>query len=135
MTDPRNDPALGARPATPERLRLLLEFSAEASAACLFLMVQGDVSVISLAHLLVAGQTGLVAGALSTLAASMLKTARPWAVSLMLGGITTVVDYLVHPGGFGPVALEAVLTGLMATLLSVLVNVLRYWWIVRAAPR
>jgi VIT1/CCC1 family predicted Fe2+/Mn2+ transporter len=45
-----------------------------------------------------------------------------------LGALTAIVDYFVHPGMFGPAALEAIVTGLGAALLSYLVGtMLRVW--------
>jgi hypothetical protein len=52
------------------------------------------------------------------------QTERLWVVSTLLGTITAVVDFFVHPGQFGPIAMEAIVTGLGATMLSYLVGTL-----------
>ncbi len=41
---------------------------------------------------------------------------------MILGSVTTVVDFFVHPGQFGPVAEEAMVTGVAAGLLSYLIG-------------
>ena len=45
-------------------------------------------------------------------------------VSAALAVATGVVDYFVHPGKFGPIVMEAVVTGLAASVLSYLVSTL-----------
>lgn len=94
----------------------------EATAACLFAMVQGNLLLIGLSHCLVASQTGIVAGALATVALWLAKTTKPLIVSLVLGSFTAVVDFYVHPGMFGDVVTEAIATGIMAGLLSFVIG-------------
>ena len=48
------------------------------------------------------------------------KAHKRWVISLLRGLITMVVDYFVHPGMFGSVFTEAVVTGLGAAVLSFL---------------
>jgi len=43
-------------------------------------------------------------------------------IATILGSITTVVDYLVHPGMFGSIFTEAIVTGVGAALLSYAVS-------------
>jgi hypothetical protein len=95
-----------------------LEYASEATAACLITMVQGNMLVITLGHLVVASQTGVVAGAIAAISLLMAKVAKPAAVSIVLGLATTVVDFFVHPAMFGPVAVEAIVTGIIAGGLS-----------------
>ena len=94
------------------------EHTTEATVACLFAMVQGNLLVLSLSHWWIASQTGVVAGALTALAAWRFRDARPWVVSIGFGVITAIVDALIHPGMFGPAFFEAGLTGVVAALLS-----------------
>lgn len=87
----------------------------------------GNFLALTLGHWLIASQTGLVAGAVTSLAILTARTTRRWIISVALGLVTTVVDFYVHSDEFGPVALQAVLTGLSAALLSYLVGIaLRY---------
>ena len=100
-----------------------VENIAESTTACLVTMVQGNLMALALSHWLIASQTGIVAGAVASVAILVARTSRRWVVSLVLGVATAIVDFFVHPGEFGPVFLEAVVTGLGATLLSYLVGV------------
>ncbi|PCI77703.1 MAG: hypothetical protein COB20_07225 [SAR86 cluster bacterium] len=105
-----------------QKIKPYVENISEATAACLFTMVQGNVLLLGLSHWLVASQTGIVAGALATIALWFAKTTKPWVVSLVLGSFTAVVDFFVHPGMFGGVVAEAIVTGISAGLLSYLVG-------------
>ena len=104
-----------------------IENIAESTAACLVAMVQGNLMALALSHWLIASQTGIVAGVFASVAILVARTRRRWVISVVLGIATAIVDFFVHPGEFGPVALEAVLTGLGAGLLSAVVGfALRY---------
>jgi len=98
-----------------------VENISESTTACLVTMVQGNLLAISLGHLLIAAETGLIAGAVASILLALLRTDRQWIVSLLLGTATAVVDFFVHPGQFGPIAMEAAVTGMGAALLSYLV--------------
>jgi len=101
-----------------ERIAPFLENIAESTTACLVTMVQGNLLALTLGHWLIASQTGIVAGALASVAILVARTTRRWVISVVLGLVTGVVDFLVHPGMFGPVVLEAAVTGLGAAILS-----------------
>lgn len=109
-------------PASAGNVKQYVENISEATAACLFAMVQGNLLLVGLSHWLVASQTGIVAGVLATLALWLAKTTKPWIVSLVLGSFTAVVDFYVHPGMFGGVVTEAIATGIMAGLLSYVIG-------------
>ena len=100
------------------RIEPFIENISEATAACLVTMVQGNLLTITLAHWLIAAETGLIAGSITSLALIIWKTSRAWVVALLLGVVTAVIDYFVHPGGFGPAFLEAAVTGAGAAILS-----------------
>jgi len=108
----------------------------ESGIACLLTMVQGNVLALGLSHWIVATQTGLLAGAIvgTTVLAANLR--RPWVVSLVLGGVTTVVDMTVHPATFGVSSLrEAAITGVGSFVLSLgVAGVLRRLGRREAAP-
>ena len=95
-----------------------LENISEATAACLFTMVQGNLLTLTLSHWLIASETGIIAGTVTSAAVLITRASKPWIVSTFLGLATTVVDFFVHPGMFGPFFAEAVVTGLGAALLS-----------------
>ncbi len=104
------------------RLAPFFENVAESTTACLVTMVQGNLLALSLGHWMIASRTGVIAGAVASIALVLARTDRRWVVSIVLGAATAVVDYFVHPGKFGPVAMEAIVTGLGAALLSYVVG-------------
>lgn len=108
----------GAAPGTRHRLAPLAENVGEAFTACMLAMVQGNLLVVSVSHVVVATQTGLASGVLATAVVWMMRARSRWVVALTLGLITSVVDYMVHPGMFGPVFAEAAVTGAVAAALS-----------------
>ena len=107
----------------------LVESIAESTTACLVTMVQGNVLALTLSHLAIASQTGVIAGTLATVAVISANARNRWVISALLGVATALVDYFVHPGMFGPAALEAIVTGIGAAVLSYLVgSLVRAWW-------
>ncbi len=97
-----------------------VENIAEATTACLVTMVQGNLLVLGLSHWIIASQTGIAAGSITAAAVLLSKTDKRWIISLLLGLVTAVVDYFVHPGMFGTVFTEAIVTGIGAAVLSYL---------------
>jgi hypothetical protein len=100
------------------KLTPYLENISEATAACLLTMVQGNLLVLGISHWIIASQTGIVAGLIASTALLLAKTDKRWLVSLVLGLVTAVVDFYIHPGMFGSVATEAIVTGIAAAFLS-----------------
>jgi len=105
-----------------KRVAPLVEYIAESTTACLVTMVQGNLLALTFGHLLIASQTGVVAGAIASVTLFLSRSNKRWVVSLVLGIGTAVVDYFVHPGMFGSVATEAIVTGIAAAVLSYLVG-------------
>ena len=99
-----------------------VEYAAESTTACLVMMVHGNVLALTVGHLLIASQTGIVAGAIAAASLYFSQARSRWIVSCVLGVVTSVVDYFVHPGTFSSVATEAVITGVGAAVLSYLVG-------------
>ena len=102
----------------------LIENISEATVACLLTMVQGNVLAIGVSHLIIASKTGITAGLVATIAILLAKPHKRGLIALLLGLATTVGDYLVHPGMFGSVFTEAIVTGVGAALLSLGVGAL-----------
>jgi hypothetical protein len=100
------------------QIQPFIENISEATAACLVTMVQGNLLAITLGHWLVAVETGLIAGSITSAALLVWKTSKAWIVALLLGVVTAIIDYVVHPGGFGTVFIEAAVTGAGAAALS-----------------
>ena len=101
-----------------QKITPIIENVAESTAACLITMAQGNVIGFGITHWLIASQTGVVAGAIATAAMLATQTNRRWIISAVLGVSTGVVDFFMHPGSFGPVAMEAIVTGIGAAALS-----------------
>lgn len=99
-----------------------VENIAEATTACLITMAKGNLLAFTLTHWMIASQTGVIAGVAASGALLLAKTGKRWLVAAVLGAVTAVVDFLVHPGGFGSVAAEAIVTGAAAAALSYLVG-------------
>jgi hypothetical protein len=106
------------------RLAPFAENISEATTACLVTMVQATLLALSFGHLFVALKTGVIAGTITSILLIAMRTDRLWVVSALLGTTTAIVDFFVHPGQFGPIAMEAIVTGLGAALLSYLVGTL-----------
>ena len=107
-----------------QKIAPVVEYVAESTTACLVTMVQGNMLALTLSHLLIASQTGVVAGTLAGVALFVSKTRNRWIVSTILGVATAIVDFFVHPGKFGPIVMEAAVTGLAAGVLSYIVGAL-----------
>ncbi|MGI9261735.1 MAG: hypothetical protein ACR2QR_06855 [Woeseiaceae bacterium] len=101
-----------------KKLAPLAEDIGEATTACLITMTQGNFLALGLTHWIIASQTGIVAGLAASAALFMTKTDNRWIIAVVLGVVTAVVDYLMHPGMIGPVFLEAIITGIGAGVLS-----------------
>lgn len=97
---------------------------AEAGSACLVTMLQGNLLAMTMSHWLIASQTGLVAGAATTAALAATRTDNRWLIAGMLGVLTAVVDFFIHPAMLASAILESVLTGAGAAALSWLVSTL-----------
>ena len=106
----------------------LIEYFSESTVACLVTMVQGNLMAMTVSHLLIASQTGIIAGTIATAGLFIAKTRNRWVISVVLGVTTGVVDYYVHPGMFGSAATEAIVTGFAAAVLSYLAGTaMRYF--------
>lgn len=111
-----------------DKIKPLLENVSESAAACLVTMAQGNLFAIGLSHWLIASQTGLVAGLVTTGAIIATQTDKRWVISALLGITTAVVDFFMHPGSFGPVFMEALVTGIGAAVLSYIAGTLFRWY-------
>ena len=119
------------KPKSESRVLPYVENVSEATVACLITMVQGNVLALGLSHWLIASQTGIAAGTITILALTFTQIKKRWVIALVLGLATATVDFFVHPGMFGPVAAEAVVTGAGAAGLSLAVG----WWLERRKLR
>ena len=106
----------------------VIENVAESTAACLVTMVQGNILAVGLSHWIIASQTGVVAGVLASVAVFATQTDNRWVIALVLGAVTAVVDFFMHPGSFGPVFMEALVTGIGAAALSYIAGTVYQWY-------
>jgi hypothetical protein len=106
-----------------KNLKSYIENTTEAGCACLITMVQGNVLAITISHLLIATQTGIIAGVIAATTILSFKIKNLWMISLSIGVVTAITDYFVHTGKFGlSVFTEAAVTGAGAALLSFVVH-------------
>jgi len=104
------------------KLKPFVENISEATTACLLTMLQGNLLAITLGHWLIAAETGIAAGTVTATLVLFFRAQKLWVISLGLGTITCLVDYLVHPGMFGSMVTEAIVTGIGAAVLSHIVG-------------
>ena len=87
-------------------------------------MVQGNILALTATHLVIATQTGIVAGGIAFALGLFATREKYWVTPLLLGVCTAVVDYYVHPGSFGSIATEAIVTGVVAGTIALVVTLL-----------
>ena len=105
-----------------QKLDLFLRKFSEAWTSCALCMVQGDLSVFTIKHALTAGKTGLIAGLLVVLTSYFQKLDNKWLLAWMTGVMTTIADFISHPTHFGEHYTEAVVTGIGAGILSIILS-------------
>ena len=107
------------------RLALCGHKVAEAGAACLILMVQGQLGEITAAHVLIASKTGLLA-VLPVVCITFTHYARHfinrWTSSLFLGICTFAADAVIHSSHYPGQYTEAALTGVGAFAFSLIIS-------------
>jgi hypothetical protein len=107
------------------RLTLFGHKALEAGAACLVLMVQGQLSAVTLAHLLIASKTGFLAVS-PVVAVTFTRHARHfvnrWTASGFLGVCTLMADAVVHQSHYPGEYTEALLTGIGAFVFSIAIS-------------
>ena len=99
-------------------IKLWTEKFCEAWASCMFCMVQGDLTVLTFNHAMVASKTGALAG-LAMVVASFVPWDNRWLGVFLTGAFTALADSVIHAEGF---PLEHLATGLGAMLLCVLLE-------------
>jgi hypothetical protein len=100
----------------------LVEYVSESTTACLVTMVKGNLLSLTVGHLVIASQTGVIAAAIASLTLMFARSRSRWLIAAVLGVTTGIVDFFVHDGQFGPIAMEAIVTGLAAAVLSYIVG-------------
>ena len=88
--------------------------------SCMIMMVQGDLSALTLKHAITASKTGSLAATAVVIASIWAKNDK-YTIAFITGVLTMVADIIVHPTHFGPEWAEAACTGLGAAILSLFV--------------
>jgi len=99
-----------------ERLKVLVEKFSQSWAACMVMMVQADLSVLTLGHAITASKVGILTG-LAMLAASFLPWNNKWLGIFLTGLFTALADSIIHMAKF---PYEAIATGVGAMGLAIL---------------
>ena len=100
-------------------LGLWVEKFSQAWAACLLCMVQGDLTVVSMKHAMIAAKTGSLSG-LAFVFATFLPWNGKWIAVWLTGIFTMLADIIIHPSHFGANWTEALVTGIVAMGIAVL---------------
>jgi len=103
-----------------EKVKVWTEKFIEAFTACCLAMVQGDLTVLSLKHAMMAGQVGALTGFAFVIALSLRFESKFLAIALT-GLFTGVADYLIHPPMF---QYEAVVTGICAAFIALIFEII-----------
>ena len=99
---------------------MLLKRFAEAWVACLTMMVQGNLFELTLDHALKASKTGAISAITFCIATAVFKVYDKVVIATIMGVLTGLTDYMVHPTHFGPGWSEAAATGMIAAILCYL---------------
>ena len=107
------------------RLMLFGHKAVETGAACLLLMVGGQLPQATFGHLLVASETGVVA-VFPLLGITLTRHARyfvnRWVSALLVAACTFLADAVIHRSHYPGVYTEAALTAAVAFVLSVAIS-------------
>lgn len=107
-----------------QKIKIFLTPFCEATPACLLVMVQGNIWLATLDHLQKALETGFITGA-GVLILSLFTHRwfyNKYAVAGITGGMCFIADLLIHPTHFGSYTTEAILTGMLTAVISLVVN-------------
>ena len=102
-----------------DKLKILAERFGQSWSACMVAMVQGDLSVLTLKHAMVASKTGLIAG-IAMVIASFVPNQSKWFGLWLIGLFTMIADYMTHPTHFGNPMSESIVTGIGAVIIALI---------------
>jgi hypothetical protein len=109
-----------------DKLMLFIKPFCEATPACLLVMVQGDIWLATIKHLQKAVETGLITGAgvfiLSFFTHRWLNN--KYLVAAITGSMCFIAELLSHPSHIGGASTEAIVTGAVTALISLMLNIL-----------
>ncbi len=99
--------------------------AAEAAAVCMFLMVRGDLSAVTLTHVAIASKTGLLAVSPVlgiTLTRHARRLANRWLCSALLAVSAFLADAWIHESHYPGDYTEAAMTAVGAFIFSVVLS-------------
>jgi hypothetical protein len=108
-----------------QKIKIFLTPFCEATPACLLVMVQGNIWLATLGHLQKAVETGFITG-VGVLILSLFThrwLGNRYLVAGITGGMCFIADLLIHPTQFGSYTTEAIVTGIFAAIISLVVNI------------
>ena len=107
-----------------QKLKIFVTPFCEATPACLLVMVQGNIWLATLGHLQKAVETGFITGAGVLILASFTHRwfRNKYFVAGVTGGMCFVADLFVHPTHFGGYTTEAIVTGAITAVISLVLN-------------
>ena len=107
-----------------QKIKLFITPFCEATPACLLVMVQGNIWLVSMGHLQKAVETGLITG-VGVLTLSLFTYrwfSNKYVVAGITGGMCVIADLLIHPTHFGSYSTEAMVTGTFTAIISLAAN-------------
>lgn len=108
-----------------DKLKLFWKRLSESATSCLVTMVQGNVLALTVGHWLTALKTGFMSSALYVFISFFMKQdlqENKYAVAGTIGFLTAVADMFIHPSHFGGASTEAIVTGIGAGLLCLILT-------------
>ena len=107
-----------------QKIKMFITPFCESTPACLLVMVQGNIWLATIGHLQKALETGFITG-MGVLILSFFTHrwfSNKYVVAAITGGMCFIADLLAHPSHFGNFTSEAIVTGVVTAIISLLVN-------------
>ena len=107
-----------------QKLKMFITPFCESTPACLLVMVQGNIWLATIGHLQKALETGFITG-IGVLILSFFThrwLSNRFVVAGITAGMCFIADLLAHPSHFGNFTSEAIVTGVVTAIISLLVN-------------
>ncbi len=90
----------------------------EGFSACSLVMVQGDVFIYNMKHVIIASQVGISSAIFFTLLLVIIRLKNKYIRFLISGIIIALVDFLTHPSMIVNEFMEAIITGAASVLIG-----------------
>jgi len=96
----------------------------EGFSACSLVMVQGDVFIYNMKHVIIASQVGISSAMFFTLLLFIIRLKNKYIRFLISGIIIALVDFLTHPSMIVNEFMEAIITGAASVLIGFIFSLL-----------